>query len=155
MIFEDSRETGSAVHTFPFGEEFGYIYYLLFHDNEVMYVGQSKNVFSRIGAHLSSGVIPFFMFRYFEVLPHEMNDIEAEEIIKYRPRYNNSIPSNNTFFNLEQMKSKYPIMRGRDIKIHRIIEDLEIKSTFGYISISDWSVIHKILERKPSTYIAK
>ena len=64
--------------------------YFLCLDNEVVYVGQSKSILSRIATHLSEGEKEFDQNRiYFLAMPPEMlGKIEKEFIFSLKPKYN-------------------------------------------------------------------
>jgi len=60
--------------------------YFLIKDEEIVYVGQSVNIFSRIGAHET--LKDFDTFTYIECDKSELNIIEAKYIVKFKPKYN-------------------------------------------------------------------
>jgi len=67
------------------------IYYLLDGD-EIVYIGQSRNVSYRIAAHISEGQKIFNRYLFFPCNIEDLNATECEEIIKYKPKYNKTIP---------------------------------------------------------------
>lgn len=64
------------------------IYFLLL-DGEIVYVGQSLNIHSRMGNHLSTtNFKPFDSAAWIPVDPAELKWVEAFYIAKFRPLYN-------------------------------------------------------------------
>jgi hypothetical protein len=61
--------------------------YFLFKDGELVYIGQSKNVLSRISAHKSAGIV-FDEFAYRLCERHELNRLEAAYTALHRPKLN-------------------------------------------------------------------
>ena len=81
--------------------------YFLLDGGCVVYVGQSINLDVRIQAHSSKR----FDNIAFISIPHKCaNDVEAHYIIKFQPKYNKTIPTNNLF-----MSDKEIIKRISDI----------------------------------------
>jgi hypothetical protein len=62
--------------------------YALYHENECVYVGQSKKVVRRIQKHKSNGLIPFnrVLVRFCE--EHELDQLEFQFIRSLQPRTN-------------------------------------------------------------------
>ena len=60
--------------------------YALFKDEEIVYIGQSINAYSRIGSHNKDK--DFDYFRLMPCLKHRMNHWEEMLIQRYQPRYN-------------------------------------------------------------------
>lgn len=61
--------------------------YCLLQDEKIVYIGQSKSVIRRIGWHLSTNKKKFNKFSFL-VLKHRRDDLEAELIEKFQPKYN-------------------------------------------------------------------
>lgn len=75
-----------------------YIYYLT-HDDEIVYIGQSINVFSRVGFHISRKEKVFNGIRFSEVDPcADLDVVEFYEIAKHQPKYNSSKIANGIGF---------------------------------------------------------
>lgn len=62
--------------------------YVLFQGEEVVYVGQSSNVFSRLGTHYKDGIKEFDSFRILYCKKKRMSYWERKLIKAYEPRYN-------------------------------------------------------------------
>jgi hypothetical protein len=60
--------------------------YALFKDEEIVYIGQSINAYSRIGSHNKDK--DFDYFRIMPCLKHRMNNWEEMLIQRYKPKYN-------------------------------------------------------------------
>lgn len=67
------------------------IYFLLSND-EIVYVGQSQSVLTRIAAHHQAKEKVFNRIFVIECKPVELNHLEALYIDKYKPRHNITIP---------------------------------------------------------------
>jgi hypothetical protein len=63
--------------------------YFLFLNEEIVYIGQSTNVYTRIQAHVNQGEKVFNKV-FVQIVPEEINLLAVEKhwILKYRPRYN-------------------------------------------------------------------
>ncbi len=77
--------------TFPIGEH-PCIYFLV-KAGEVVYVGQTWNIYARIGSHIKSK--HFDSVSMFDAHPDEMNNAEAAYILKFNPVYNKVLPSSD------------------------------------------------------------
>lgn len=73
--------------------------YYLYKDGIVVYIGQSLLCEKRVMNHL--GNIDFDEYEIIEIKNGELNEIEADEILKYKPKYNKSIPKNKKFISLK------------------------------------------------------
>ena len=60
--------------------------YALFKDEQIVYIGQSINAYSRIGSHNKDK--DFDHFRIMPCLKHRMNNWEEMLIQRYKPKYN-------------------------------------------------------------------
>lgn len=81
--------------TLNFGIDSGVVgvYFLVDTNNdEVVYVGQSTCIKSRLTQHYRNGKKDFDAFYYQECDKSELNDKEAEAIIELNPKYNESLP---------------------------------------------------------------
>ena len=91
-------------------EIFGCIIYFLIKDNEVVYVGQSKNGINRIAFHIYNRK-DFDSFYFINCNIKELNDLENYYIIKYQPKYNKRLSRNSTnlisFSNFYYQEYKY------------------------------------------------
>ena len=67
--------------------------YLLVRDGVVVYIGQSKNVYSRIAAHTQGAAFEFDAFEVELCAPEELLYEEARLIDKHMPRENKMIPA--------------------------------------------------------------
>lgn len=71
--------------------------YELFLNDELIYVGQSVDVKSRILQHVRAGEIFFDSFNVTNCEKSELNDIEASYIIERGPKRNLTIPVNSIY----------------------------------------------------------
>ena len=89
----------------PFPEcSIGYIYFLLNDYLDIIYVGQSVNLTSRLTTHRRS--IPFTRFSWIECDVDKLNDTEAFYIVSLKPKYNKSLPPNSEYKTLKAWKSE-------------------------------------------------
>lgn len=68
-----------------------HIIYFLLLDGEVVYVGQTKDIFTRTMSHMKSDKI-FNEISIFDVPLDEADEAEADAIVKFNSKYNLSIP---------------------------------------------------------------
>lgn len=108
------------------------IIYFLMKENEIVYVGQSKNGMKRIHAHLYD--VEFDSYHYINCTLDQLNDLEAHYIIKFNPLCNNSLPPNNMVKSLKQLKLIYNI---GTIFIKKLCKKYKIPSLYNndYYSI--------------------
>jgi hypothetical protein len=87
-----------------------YIVYFLFDKKEIVYVGQSKNGTARIYSHCCKNKhIEDKVFDGYSILrckKEEINDIEAYYIMKFKPKYNLSMPRTEKYINVLNFTSQ-------------------------------------------------
>lgn len=66
--------------------------YFLYDGEELVYIGQSDNIYRRIGQHISEGVKRFDSFCFYEV-GEERIILESYLINKFQPKYNQTYGS--------------------------------------------------------------
>lgn len=71
-----------------------YVYHLISSDS-VIYVGQTAKLRGRISSHMSNK--DFDCVRYYPCVSEDVNNFEASDIVKYKPRLNAVLPRNNKF----------------------------------------------------------
>ena len=79
--------------------------YFLISKNEIVYVGQSCEILSRVETHRKQNKKIFDSFSYFEYDFDNLDNIEAYFIFKLKPKYNVTIPENDTYKTLHQIKN--------------------------------------------------
>ena len=146
-----SKELPSNIKLFPEtnSEEFrsrGYIYLLYDDTDEVVYVGQSKYLEGRIKAHYKDKPDVRYA-KYFEVPIDEMNEIEAEYIIKYLPVYNHSLPKNTLFYSLDGYQKVDIRFYSRRVTVLRMIERCEYIEIKHYYHKSELERISGFLDK--------
>ena len=87
--------------------------YFLFYDDELVYIGQSENVHKRVPCHIVDK--KFNNWNYIEYPEEDLDELEAEYILKYQPKYNQSIPKNNTWLSSGLIKIRFGIGK-RELK---------------------------------------
>lgn len=84
--------------------------YFLIYDKEIVYVGQSINVISRIEDHALRRSGTFNKFSWIQCNYEELDKWEGFYIGKYLPKYNGCIPKNPFFINFKNI--------GKEIRKH-------------------------------------
>lgn len=119
--------------------------YLLYSNDELIYIGQSKFCERRIYEHLKTK-----MFDEYKIIRKEeesLNELEACAIVLLKPKYNKSIPKNNRFITIENyIFKKNKVRLYGTIKRRRKLESLKIKSyeigKFVFYKITDLDKIY-------------
>jgi excinuclease UvrABC nuclease subunit len=112
------------------------IYFLIAGD-EIVYVGQARNIFFRLAAHYNSDKV-FQTFSYVECAPEELCELEAEYIVAFAPRYNITLPPNQTWTSMALLRRRATELGINFPKIKRYMSEHKIKDTNGYYLISDF-----------------
>ena len=81
--------------------------YFLFDGSTLVYIGQSENIFKRVPIHLETK--KFDSWNYIEFVEDDLNILQAEYILKYRPKCNASIPKNNRWMSQSLIKEIHNI----------------------------------------------
>lgn len=71
------------------------IYFLINH-GVVVYVGQSKNIYGRLGCHVGQQKMPFTHFAVVECAKGQLNRLEAKFIHEMQPEWNLRFPTPRT-----------------------------------------------------------
>jgi predicted GIY-YIG superfamily endonuclease len=74
--------------------------YFLLQMNDIVYIGSSENVYSRIATHKKDKVFDSFHVIY---TSGNLRELEAFCIFKYTPKYNKTIPSNDRIINVKHI----------------------------------------------------
>ena len=127
-------------------EYLGYIYALFSEDNELLYIGQTLDIFARSRAHFADeNKKDVFCCDYIQVIPPDMNEIEAYLILKYLPKYNKTIPKNKDFYTLDAYQKIDVRFYSNRVGVLRIIESLNIQDIHGYYKKTDLEIISEML----------
>jgi excinuclease UvrABC nuclease subunit len=81
--------------------------YFLLQDDEVVYVGQSQNVGQRVYDHVAKGKKRFnycAVYKCSHLSHKEINRLESDLIVELEPKYNISVPTNDKYKTIEQLK---------------------------------------------------
>ena len=90
-LIEDVRETlmgNKQVHVAPAAMLIATGVYFLFDDDEIVYVGKSVNILSRVTTHINEGQKVFNKVRYIKYDRDFLDDIEMLYIKLLKPKYN-------------------------------------------------------------------
>lgn len=108
--------------------------YFLIKNNEIVYVGQSTDIFSRISVHRKTKDFDSYNYILFpEVSDEKLNNLEAEYIGKFTPKYNRQI-SNNDIYNYVFDTEKL----GYDAVNQKINIEISIVNNRAYILNSEF-----------------
>lgn len=77
--------------------------YFLFYKEDIVYVGQSKNIEERIKAHQADNEKNFNSWNCIYLKHHQLNNTEAFYILSLLPIYNKTIPKNKRFFTFNKL----------------------------------------------------
>lgn len=124
------------------------IYYLINDEGKLLYVGRTKNILQRIGTHWGNKLIPFTKCKYFFVKNEDASAIETEEILTHSPPHNLSIPPNERHFSYQRYKKINKVIKGRYIRVKKLIKELGIKDLNGFIHLEDWKTICSIISEE-------
>ncbi|HHZ69376.1 MAG TPA: hypothetical protein EYN54_03660 [Methylococcaceae bacterium] len=134
----------------------GFIY-ILKNKGRVVYVGQSITkaaLDDRLVSHSCGRESKVFdSHEYYRVDGCNLNEVEAAEIIKYTPKYNKRLPSNNTYITVKQFSSTLSeLIEGfiiNQCETHTLIGELGVKKAYLEASKSDEfrNTIEKILSK--------
>lgn len=80
------------------------IYFLIFR-SEIVYVGQSLDVKSRVNVHLGEGRIKFSSYNWEPCPQDRLNEVEARYIWDLEPKLNVTLPPTQIFQTQKQMRS--------------------------------------------------
>ncbi len=80
--------------------------YFLIYKKEIVYVGQAQHPFNRISHHIKTNIKIFDSYSYIplEKTQKQLNELEAELIVKFQPKYNIRLPENEKYITLLQIK---------------------------------------------------
>ncbi len=81
--------------------------YLLIDSGDVVYVGQSRNLASRVSSHIQSEEKDFDSVELHECSEEDLPEIEAMLIAMMKPKYNQTIPKCDSYKSYSQVKKDY------------------------------------------------
>lgn len=106
--------------------------YFLIYLGEIVYIGQSENIFKRIAEHMKSKEFDGYAF---EETNDNLNELEVDYILKLQPKLNSSLPSNSRFISFDNFAKKYKIKKW-DLK--RFVNDKNISPVWrDYYSLEE------------------
>ena len=71
--------------------------YFLFNEDSLIYIGQAKNVHTRVEQHYAERSKEFTLFSWLLVPENDLNEVEASYIAAYAPPLNRSVPPNSRY----------------------------------------------------------
>lgn len=116
--------------------------YHLVKKKEVVYVGKTDNIYSRISIHMNSFFGKFDEVEFYpvgdEVSDSELSLLEFKEYVKYKPKYNKQPPVNNKFKSEEFVRDAFQI-KGI-VNVRKIASELDVNRQVGLIDTDDFLV---------------
>lgn len=103
--------------------------YMLFFEGQIVYIGQSINIFSRVSRHTQEGKKRFDKFSFFKCERQFLDGIESELIHRYSPKYNSTIIPGGGYFSLKQWGDKIGLSQ------HTIRQTIE---ETGFLNRKKW-----------------
>ena len=127
--------------------------YLLFDDyRDVIYVGQTRNLKTRIYQHILDGK-PFSQFECIPCTEDEVTNLEAEYIIKHNPKLNTKLPTVDKYKTITQARNIIlEAIKGKEGQVlDFIVDDLEVifhrpkvkHISFSYVLTEDLDKVAK------------
>ncbi len=124
--------------------------YFLLHENEIVYIGQTKFGLSRVFNHVKNKI--FDKYSFIECGIDELNQLESAYIIKYNPKYNKAINKGSksvnalkSFLHKMGVDNKYHDKRYLKSLITELGYKIEIFMNQDYMSEECYLEICKIL----------
>jgi len=123
----------------------GYIYALFDHHDNLLYVGQTTGLDSRIRAHYSDKPQVRYA-KYIEIPLSELNDVEASLILRHLPPLNKTVPKNTAYYTLEgyqKVDQRFYSNRVAALRLARQFENI-----CGYYHVSDLAEISEQMDEE-------
>lgn len=115
--------------------------YLLKDAGCVVYVGQSRNLLKRVSSHIEERTKKFDSVFFTKVAEEDLNGAELEFIVKYQPRYNKALPSNNQYMTRFSVMVYYRNRGYTDKNISEMIDQLQPLVLLGKIYYESSEVV--------------
>ena len=80
--------------------------YFLIKQNEIVYIGQSINLHSRMASHKISRIFDFDAYSWVECDKSDLGDTEAEYILRFKPVLNKGFPACGRFISYGKLKAR-------------------------------------------------
>lgn len=106
--------------------EKSYIYFLISANDEVVYVGQSVNVHSRVSVHMENKTFKFYSF--FECEKGALNELEDMYITMLDPIYNKKLNKYGMYYSLPQISERLSLSQHQ---VREALRIMQIKSLFS------------------------
>lgn len=126
---------------------YNYIYFLISKEYEIVYIGSTCNIYTRLSSHLNSNK-NFESIKFFQVPKEIASEIEADLIIKYDPKYNLCIPNNELWISLARYKKIDVTAKGNLVKIRKILKQKGWKFHYDCLRKSQWEEICELLRTR-------
>lgn len=101
--------------------------YFLFDKDQIVYIGQSVDILTRIGYHVKDKI--FDSYCWVECKPEELDNLESDYIVKYAPKYNVGVSTCAKWVSLYAIKK---LTRADMRTIKKIIKANQMEAINGY-----------------------
>lgn len=75
--------------------------YFLFQNNEIVYIGSSMNIETRLQTHKNENKKIFESYSFIEFPVEQILEKELEYFLLYKPKYNKALPNNNFLISIK------------------------------------------------------
>lgn len=111
--------------------------YFLVEGDEIVYVGQARDIMFRLAHHAKSEKV-FSKYTFIECDVEELNEIEAAYIVKFAPRYNVTLPINSKWTTLPLLRRRAGEQGINYTQVKKHIKRHGIQDTNGFYEIADF-----------------
>lgn len=119
------------------------IYFLFSADNEIVYVGQSKDILTRVEKHKQTKV--FDRFAYVRCSPERLDILELAYILKFDPIYNVTIPNIDSWIGIKVAQRRLKEEKETTLRKARLVIN-RVRQVRGYVRYDDvldeWDIEH-------------
>ena len=126
-------------------KEIGYIYGVFSSTGEVLYVGKTKCIETRMHKHQHVHGKNVDVW-YFEVPIEDMDETEARYILRYLPPLNKNFPSNEYVSTLDNYIKVDPRFYSQRVTVLHLLDKAEIQSKHGYFEVKDLKLMSDYLD---------
>ena len=133
----------------PVFQELFYIYFLFNEKDEIIYVGQTVNLYYRIHCHLKK-IKNIKKMAFFQTSKEEANNAEAYFIVKYKPVFNKNIPQNDVYTSLKNFKKVSNLYGRNEMQVDKFIGHKKIEEINSFFRKKDLNEIFVLDDQKNS-----
>lgn len=121
-----------------------FLYFLYNYEDQLIYIGTTTDPYIRLKTHAKSKNVLYM--KVWAIPIFHRYEIEASYIRLYRPLNNISIPPNSVWKTYHFMKKTYPQLKGKRIRIKKILKSKGWEWPYESLLIEQWKEILSNLE---------